>query len=58
MSSVSKDPSLSILDLFKQKTFDESWDSHADLKDVIVYCRGSKLLKIPAEWRPWLPTSI
>lgn len=48
----------SILELFKSATFDESWDDHADLKDCIVYCRGSKRLQIPDGWRQWLPTSI
>lgn len=37
---------------------DESvaWCEEADLRDALRYVRGSKLLKIPLEWRVVLPT--
>ena len=35
-----------------------SWEEEGDLRDVIEYVRGSKLLRLPNEWRAVLPTSI
>ena len=44
--------------LFDEADFDSDWWDDCDLKDVIVYCRGSKLLKIPDGWRALIPTEI
>lgn len=54
----SKVESESVLEMFKKATYETKWDDHSDLADCIIYCRGSKRLKIPTEWRPWLPTTI
>ena len=48
-------------ELFENMAWDTgsiSWDEEADLKRVIRYVRGSKLLKIPESWRSVIPTSI
>lgn len=30
----------------------------AAMREVIVYLRGSRLLNIPEDWRPLLPTTL
>ena len=56
LSEVSSKP---VLELWKETPFDsEGWDEHSDLEDVIYYVRASKRLKIPAEFRPFLPSRI
>ena len=35
-----------------------AWDEEADLRDAIVYIRGSKGLSIPEAWREVLPKTI
>ena len=47
-----------VLELFQEARFEELWDECSDLKDVIVYCRGSKRLRIPESWRSVLPTEL
>jgi len=44
-------------DLYAQLPWGDDWND-ASLNDVIIYLRGSKLLNIPAEWRPLLPTEL
>lgn len=39
-------------------TDSELWDEEADLTDALRYVRGSKLLKIPLQWREVLPTEV
>jgi hypothetical protein len=45
------------VEIFKEMEFDDWWDE-ADLKSVYKYLRGCKGLKIPAEYKPLLPTTI
>ena len=46
-----------VLELFQESSFGtDLFSDSSDLKDVLVYCRGSKRLQIPsAEWRAALP---
>lgn len=46
-----------LTELFAGLSYDDLWDD-ASLKDCISYARGSRLLVIPAEWRPHLPNSL
>ncbi len=46
-----------LTELFAGLSYDDLWDD-ASLKDCISYARGSRLLEIPAEWRPYLPNSL
>lgn len=51
----------SLVELFAKMSWDDGssdWDMEADLKRVILYVRGSKLLRIPPEWRKVIPHSI
>lgn len=48
----------SLVELFSELTYDDLWDDCSDLRDVLVYCRGSKRLRIPSEWRGVLPTEL
>lgn len=53
--------STSLPELFAGMEWDagsEQWEEEADLRKAIRYARGSKLLKIPPEWRAVIPTSI
>ena len=46
-------------DLFETMSYGtDLWDECSDLRDVLVYVRGSQLLRIPLSWRPLLPTSL
>ena len=47
-----------IQQLWAETTFDDMWDDHSDLLQVIRYLRDSKRLKLPEAWRPLLPTSL
>lgn len=38
------------MELFQEADFTERWDECCD--DVLIYCWGSKKLRIPPEWRP------
>lgn len=54
-------PSGSTTSLFSQLPWDVesvSWEEEADLRDVIEYVRGSKLLRLPDEWRAVFPSAI
>lgn len=54
-------PSGSLVDLFGQMEWDDQsrqWEGEADLRKVITYLRGSKLLRIPTEWRAVIPTNV
>jgi len=54
-------PSGSLMDLFNSMEWDDgsiSWEQEADLRKAIMYVRGSKLLKIPAEWRNVIPKYV
>ena len=55
-NQVSEDKSL--LQLFSESNFDERWDECSDLQDLLVYCRGSKRLRIPPGWRDVLPSEL
>ena len=57
VNEVSEDP---LIMQFRKLQFpaESYWDEECDLYDVIRYCRGSKLLVIPPEWRDVLPTSL
>ena len=48
--------------LFATMEFDTgdgiAWEQESDLREVIRYARGSKLLSIPPDWRPLLPNAI
>ena len=48
----------SLLEMFREATFDDLWCDCSDMRDVLLYCRGSKRLTIPSEWRPDLPTHL
>ncbi len=47
-----------LVELFQESEYDDSWDECSDIQDVLIYCRGSKKLKIPPEWRPVLPSEL
>jgi len=51
-----------IQDLFAGMDFNDddgkAWEQESDLREVIRYARGSKLLSIPSDWRPLLPGGI
>ena len=51
------DQTSDVKDLYAQLPWADGWDD-ADLRDVIFYLRGSKLLTIPADWRPLLPSEL
>jgi len=56
-----QEPDGALVELFAKMSWDDGssdWDVEADLKRVIVYVRGSKLLRIPPEWRKVIPHSI
>jgi hypothetical protein len=55
-NQVSEDKS--VLQLFKECSFDERWDECCDLQDLLVYCRGSKRLRIPPGRRDVLPCEL
>ena len=51
----------SLVELFNRLPWDEegaAWELEADLKELIIYVRGSKKLRIPSEWRCAIPTAI
>lgn len=48
----------SLLDLFMEANYDEFWDESSDLRDALLYCRGSSRICIPHEWRAALPTHL
>ena len=50
-------PAKSVLELWKETEFAEGddWDEYTDILDVVRYARASKRLKIPPEFRPFLP---
>ena len=47
----------SLMDMYARLPWGDGWDD-ASLKNVIRYLRGSRLLSIPDEWRPLLPTEL
>ena len=47
-----------LIKLFSELDYDDLFDECSDLRDVLVYCRGSKLIRIHPEWRPLLPTEL
>lgn len=51
-------PQQTVLELFKQAAFDDLWDDSSDIRDVLVYARGSKRLCIPSGWRDALPSEL
>lgn len=54
-------PTESFQFLFSKLDFSEeckNWDLEADLCRALKYVRGSKKLKIPSGWRPFIPQSI
>ena len=54
-------PSGSLVDLFQNMEWGADsilWEQEADLRKAISYVRGSKLLRIPEEWRNVIPKSI
>lgn len=54
-------PSGSLPDLFQNMAWgaqSDEWDREADLWMAIRYARGSKLLRIPEEWRDVIPKYI
>ncbi len=50
----------SVRELFEETAYGlDFWDACSDLGEVLVYCRGSKLLHIPNdEWRALLPKEL
>lgn len=54
-------PNESVLELFKNMPWCQEgalWEEEADLRDALIYVRGSKLLKIPEVFRDVLPKNI
>ena len=47
----------SALEMFRDANYEDDC-SDANLKDVVVYLRGCTGLRIPAHWRPLLPTEL
>lgn len=47
----------SALEMFRDASYDDEC-SDANLKDVVFYLRGCTGLRIPAHWRPVLPTQL
>lgn len=45
-------------EMFREATFDDLWCECSDLRDVLLYCRGSKRLSIPSHWRSVLPERL
>ena len=48
-------PERSLPELFEQLDFEDMWDD-AELVSPVRYCRASKSLRLPAEWRDVFPT--
>ena len=46
------------IELFSELSFDDLWDDCSDLRDILLYCRGSMRLHIPSEWRSVLPAHL
>ena len=47
-----------LIEMFREATFDDLWCECGDIRDVLVYARGSKRLRIPEGWREVLPTEL
>lgn len=47
-----------LIEMFREATFDDLWCECSDIRDVLVYARGSKRLRIPEGWREVLPTEL
>jgi hypothetical protein len=43
--------------MYANLPWDDCWED-AEVRSVIRYIRGSKLLAIPADWRPLLPVEF
>lgn len=43
--------------VFRDMTFDDLWED-TNLVETVIWLRGSKHLRIPDEWRPFLPSKI
>lgn len=51
----------SIFNLFDKMKWDQqsiAWEQEADLRKVLQYARGSKLLRLPEGWREIIPKEI
>ena len=46
-----------IKELFYEMPWGDLWDD-AGMRDVVKYLRGNTNLKIPCEWRAFLPTEL
>ena len=55
---IETDPSVCARELFANASYQDDDCSDANLKEVIVYLRGCKGLRIPPDWRPLLPEHL